>query len=71
MKKIIINFEIRKALSAEFKVSRPTLNNALYGRTTSYSPRFEQNAERDRQIRERALELGGIEVEPTKEQEEM
>jgi hypothetical protein len=64
MKKILTNEKIRAQLMLEFGISRPTLFNAL--RFKSYTERFAQFAERDNEIRNRAFELGGIEIKLAK-----
>jgi hypothetical protein len=56
MKKILIDEEIRNSLLKEFGVCVETLRSALYFREKRRNPVYLK-------IRERALELGGIQVE--------
>ncbi|MDR1182681.1 MAG: hypothetical protein LBL13_11945 [Bacteroidales bacterium] len=60
MRKILTDGKIQHKLMLEFGVSRPTINTALKFK------RYVRQCgaiERDRKIRERALGLGGMDVE--------
>jgi hypothetical protein len=71
MKRILIDEEIGARLTAEFACCRATVRTALYFRDKEEVSRRREHLyerhlaalERYRAIRERALKLGGIEVE--------
>lgn len=58
MSEIIVNHSVKKRIKEELDTTYPTIRSALYGMTKT---------DKAKAIRAKALELGGVKVEPAKQ----